>query len=110
MAFGHGLGKLQKATNGGEIDFYELWGMSPELSLWLAVFAEFFAAILLTIGLFSRLSLLPLLFTMAIAAFDVHLDDPYKKMEMSLLYFTVYGCLLFTGPGRYSLDAMIWKR
>lgn len=107
MAFGHGLGKFQKLMEGGEIKFYSFLGMRPEISLVLAVGAEFFAAIFLILGLWTRFSLIPLIITMGVAAFVVHNGDPFNKMEMALLYFASYLLLLFTGPGKYSLDGLI---
>ncbi len=107
MAFGHGLGKLQKLMEGGEIKFYSFLGMGPEISLVLAVGAEFFAAIFLILGLWTRFSLVPLIITMGVAAFVVHNGDPFNKMEMALLYFASCLLLLFTGPGKYSLDNLI---
>lgn len=107
MAFAHGLPKLQKLMAGGEIKFYSFLGMGPEISLVLAVGAEFFASIFLILGLFTRFSLIPLIITMGVAAFLIHGDDPYSKMEMALIYFGSYLLLLFTGPGKYSLDSLI---
>jgi len=104
MAFVHGLPKFEKLMGAGEIKFYSFLGLGAEISLGLAVFAEFFASLLLAIGFYTRFSLIPLIFTMAVAAFAVHGDDPFSKMEKSLLYLVAYLVLLFIGPGKISLD------
>jgi len=104
MAFAHGLPKLEKLMGPEEVKFYSFLGLGAGISLALAVFAEFFASLLLALGLFTRLSLIPLIFTMAVAAFAVHGDDPFSKMEKSLLYLVAYLVLLFIGPGKISLD------
>jgi putative oxidoreductase len=84
--------------------------MGPTLSLTLTVFAEFVCSILLILGLFTRVALGFLTFTMIIAAFVVHVADPFEKREMSLIYLSVYLLLIAFGPGKISVDYMIEKR
>ncbi len=36
-----------------------------------------------------------------------HGDDGFKKMELALGYLAMFVALLATGPGRFSLDAVI---
>jgi len=104
MAFAHGLPKLETLMAGGEIKFYSFLGLGAELSLGLAVFAEFFASLLLAIGFYTRFSLIPLIITMAVAVFAIHGDDPFSKMEKALLYLVAYILLFAFGPGKFSLD------
>lgn len=110
MALAHGLSKFEKLMAGGEIKFYSFLGLGAEISLGLAVFAEFFASIFLAIGFYTRFSLIPLIITMAVAAFAVHGGDPFSKMEKSLLYLVTYLILLFVGPGKFSLDYLRQSR
>jgi len=42
--------------------------------------------------------------TMIVAAFIVHLDDPFKRKELALLYLVGFLIVLLMGPGKYSLD------
>lgn len=109
MMMTHGWSKL---VNFGSrlATFGDPLGLGPAVSLQLAIFAEFFCAILLAAGLFTRLSLIPLIITMAVAAFSVHAGDPFGEKEMALLYLTVFLTLLLTGPGKYSFDYRIGKR
>lgn len=109
MIANHGLGKAQKLLNGGEIKFADPIGIGAKASLSLAVFAEVFCALLLIFGLFTRLATLPLIVTMAVAAFVVHATDPFSKMESSLLFLFVLFLLFLAGPGKYSVDRMISK-
>ena len=54
------------------------WGLGlplPELMVSLAAGSEFFGAILLVLGLGTRLISIPLMFTMLVAAFAVHWDN-----------------------------------
>ncbi|CAM2989633.1 DoxX family protein [Chryseobacterium flavum] len=106
----HGFPKLQMLLEGGKIEFFDFIGLGPQISLGLTVFAEFVCSILLILGLFTRVALGFLVFTMAIAAFFVHGGDPFEKREMSLIYLSVYLLLIACGPGKISVDHMIEKR
>jgi putative oxidoreductase len=44
---------------------------------------------------------------MGVAAFVVHAEDPFGKMEKALLYLFGYLLLAMTGPGKYSLDHLL---
>ena len=99
----HGLPKLMNMMSGNS-KFGDPLGLGKDLSLGLTVFAEFVCAILLMLGLATRLALIPLIITMLVAAFVAHADDPFGKKEMALLYLVVFITLLITGPGKYSID------
>lgn len=106
----HGFPKLQMLLEGGKIEFFDFLGLGPQVSLILTVFAEFVCSILLILGLFTRISLGFLIFTMIIAAFVVHGADPFDKREMSLIYLSVFLLLMAFGAGKISVDHMIEKR
>lgn len=106
----HGFPKLQMLLEGGKIEFFDFIGLGPTVTLVLTVIAEFVCSILLILGLFTRISLGFLIFTMAIAAFVVHGADPFEKKEMSLVYLSVYLLLMVFGAGKVSVDHMIEKR
>jgi len=110
MAFSHGLGKLQKALGDGPVAFADPIGIGQELSLYLAAGTEFFLALLLCIGLFTRLVSIPLAFTMLVAAFVVHVDDPFAKKEFALLYLMPFLLFIFAGGGKYSIDGLLKKK
>lgn len=103
MAFAHGLGKL---SNFGEYAtrFADPFGLGPGVTLGLAVFAEFFCALAIAFGLFTRAAAVPLIITMFTAAFVIHGDDPFGKKELALLFMAPFVTLLIAGPGKYSLD------
>lgn len=105
----HGYQKLQWLIAGGEIQFGDPIGVGPYASLVLAVFAEFVCSILLLIGLGTRLAVIPLIITMAVALFIVHGADGFDKKEMALHYLVVYLFLLISGSGKYSVDHLISK-
>lgn len=106
----HGFPKLQMLLDGGEIKFFNFLGLGPMISLILTVATEFACSILLILGLFTRISLGFLIFTMIIACFVVHGADGFDKKELSLIYLSVYLLLMAYGAGKFSVDHMIEKR
>lgn len=105
MIYGHGLRKMGRLFSGEEITFANPFGIGPEASLALAVFAEVLCAGLLVVGLFTRLAAVPLIITMLVAVFIAHAGEPFKEMELGLLYLVSYIVILLAGPGWYSIDA-----
>lgn len=107
MLINHGLGKMNKLMAGGEIKFATVMGMGPKMSLTMAVFAEVVCAAMVVFGLFTRLAVIPLIITMLVAIFVIHISDPFKKMEMAILYLIPYLVLFWNGSGKYSVDEFI---
>lgn len=85
-------------------EFADPFGIGPTLSLALTVFSEFLCSLLITLGLWTRWALIPLLITMLTAAFIIHGGDPFGKKEMAIIYAIAYLLLFITGPGDYSID------
>ena len=110
----HGWGKLQMLRAGG--GFADPIGIGPQASLVLATFAEFACALLVLVGLGTRLAAVPVVFTMAVAAFLVHGNDPWtagagpRSKEPALLFLAAFLAIVFTGAGRFSFDALLWPR
>jgi len=102
----HGWPKLQKALSGAT-EFADPIGIGPELSLYLAIFAEFVCALLIIIGFAHRLALIPLIITMLVAFFVVHTSDPFGTKELPFLFLSIFGTLFFTGPGKYAADRLL---
>lgn len=109
MMFGHGLGKLQ-GYSAGAATFPDPLGVGNQLSMTLAVFAEFFCSALLILGLATRLALTQLIATMAVAFFIVHGKDGMAIKELSLVYMLAYVGMFIAGPGRLSIDAWLIGR
>ncbi|WFB35238.1 DoxX family protein [Kiritimatiellota bacterium B12222] len=108
MLMGHGWGKLMSFSDLSS-SFSDPLGISHLGSLIAAIFAEVVCAALVSLGLFTRIALLPLIFTMIIAAFVVHGNDPFATREKALLYLAAYIGLFFTGPGKLSLDSKLHR-
>jgi len=105
MAFSHGLGKVKTLFSGEEIVFADPIGLGQPVSLFLAASSEFLLSLLVVVGLATRLSTLPVAFTMGVAAFVIHANDPFQKQEFALLYFASFVLIFLLGPGKYSIDS-----
>ena len=103
MLYGHGLSKLNKLIE-GDLGFANPIGIGEVPTLVLAVFAEFLAPIFIIIGYKTKFfSFFPAA-TMFVAAFIVHMGDPFGKIEKALLFLAVFVILMMTGSGKYSID------
>jgi putative oxidoreductase len=105
----HGWGKLMSYSERAD-SWADPIGLGPELSLALAIGAEFLCAILVAVGFATRLAAIPLAFTMLVAITVVHWDDPFGKKEFALLYLVPFLTLILTGAGRYSVDGWLARR
>lgn len=104
MVYGHGFKKLMMIFGDEPIKFANPLGVGEEVTLYIAILAEFVCASLIVIGLFTRWATIPLMITMLVAAFLVNMSKGFGAMEMALLYFTIFLVIFLVGPGRYSLD------
>jgi putative oxidoreductase len=84
----------------------------PEVVAWLQVLAEGVGGVLLVLGLVTRLVTLPLIGVLVGAVLLVKIDVGFvvadglgAEIDVALLAGLLG--LLFTGPGRYSLDAIL---
>jgi len=105
LAFGHGLGKLGRMTS-GNFEFADPLGIGAVPSLILATLAELVCSIAVAAGLWTRWAAIPPAVTMAVAALVVHAADPWGRKELAVLYLAAFGALVFTGGGRFALDAL----
>ena len=110
LFYGHGFGKWQNLLGDGEIQFMDPIGIGVTASLLLILFAEGICSLLVVVGLFTRWALLPIMIAMAVVIFVVHINDGFARIEIPLLYFAGFSALLYMGPGRISLDHMLFKK
>jgi putative oxidoreductase len=103
----HGYPKLMQFFNGQPIQFADPIFIGETASLALCVFAEFFCSILIVFGLWTRLALVPLIVTMAVAVLIIHAPDGMDKKEHALMYLLPYLALFLLGSGQYSVDAVL---
>ena len=108
LFFMHGLDKL---TNFSELSltYPSVFGFGSYMTLMVAIFCEFACSMFLLVGLMTRIILIPMILSMAVAFFDIH-DGIMPEGELSLIYLIVFFGLFLTGPGRYSVDYLIDMR
>lgn len=113
----------EKLTQFGAMSGSDFWakqvnflGMGGKVSLGLTIFAEFFCSILLIIGLGTRLALIPLIICMGFIFITMNKFEIIQKGDNGphfndvFYYLMTYVALLFTGPGKWSLDGLIGKK
>lgn len=105
----HGWSKIQNFEGMVQSGFDPI-GLGAGLSVVLLIGAEFIAALFIVLGFLTRLSAIPLIVAMSVAAFVAHAADPLQVKELSLLYLTVFATLFVTGAGKYSVDSILFKK
>jgi putative oxidoreductase len=98
------------------IDFKENSGDWPDpfhlgstASYTLTVFAELFCTVLIAIGFFTRVAIIPLIILMLVIILIIHSEDTFADREHAIMYLLTYVTLLFTGPGKFSIDRLIHR-
>lgn len=85
----------------------------PTLNAYMAATTEITGVVLLTLGLLTRLISIPLIVVMIVAIVTVHLPHGFSAgnngFEIPLYYMVMLFALLAHGPGRFSLDRVIFK-
>lgn len=98
LLMSHGIAKLQN-FEALSATFPDPLGVGSRVSLVLAVFGEVVCAAGCVAGLFYRLALIPMVFTMCVAFFAVHGGDPFAARELALVYLVVFVLMYAAGPG-----------
>ena len=106
----HGIPKMLMLFSEVPVQFPAVMGMSAELSLALTVFAEVVCSVFILAGFATRLATVPLIITMLVAVFVIHIADPFAKQEPALYYLLVYVVLLIAGSGKYSIDYLLQSK
>lgn len=121
MLVGHGIPKIEGFAALKELsyvpDFFPLKYMSPQISLIATIAAEVGAATLIILGFATRPAAFVFAFSMVIAVFGYHADDPWfftmptlvESKELGLLYLIPMIAIIFSGAGSFSADAALYK-
>jgi putative oxidoreductase len=104
LALAHGLGKLPPPEPFVQ-GVAEMGFPLPGFFAWSAGLSEFAGGLLLALGLATRPASLFIVFTMAVAAFVAHADDPFLGKERALLFLVIALMFMLKGAGRLSVDA-----
>ena len=108
----HGWPKIQHATS-----WMGPGAPVPGVLQFLAAFSEFFGGLAFLTGLLTPIAAFGVACTMGFALVAVHFKhgDPFVSMhgesfESPLGYFAIALTMMLTGPGRLSLDALLFDR
>ena len=107
----HGWGKIQNPLNWMGPD-----ATIPGLFQLLAAISEFVGGMALVLGFLTRLGAFGIGCTMSVAIYfhSIVLGDPFVNMkggssfEPAIVYLSIAILLLIIGPGRFSLDRIIF--
>ena len=108
MMLKHGIPKIKKLISPEPIQFFKTFGLSERNSLKTAAFVEVFFSSCLILGLGTQITVIPLLFTMIVAAFYTLRSQPFDKKELPVIFLLVYLTILLCGGGRFSLDYLMF--
>jgi len=105
----HGLGKLlhfqHEAAN-----IPDPFSLGGQFNAAFAVFSDVVCALLVMLGLLARPAALGVLSTTLVGLLLVHLHDSWDLKDAPLTYATMFLLVLLAGPGRFSLDAWLFRR
>ena len=101
----HGLDKLQHFADTAA-HFPAPFGLSGEVAVGLSIFGELVCGLAFVFGFLTRLTLLPMIFTMIVAFTTVH-GGSVSGGELAFLYLVIFVLSWFAGAGRFSVDGII---
>ena len=108
LFFIHGLDKMMNFNL--LVDNYpSVFGFGSYMTLMVSIFCEFCCSLFLIAGLIVRITVIPMIISMAVAFFDVH-DAMLPQGELALIYLIVFVILYIVGPGRFSVDFLIDRK
>lgn len=108
MLMNHGIDKWANYQELSAV-FPDPLGIGSPLSLGLAIFGELACSMAFIIGFLYRLAMIPMIFTMCVAFFIVHADDPFAVRELAFVYLVVFVLMYIVGPGKFAVDRWISK-
>lgn len=109
LLLSHGIQKFNGFNQMSSI-FPDPLGVGSKISLSLAIFAELICSIGFILGLLYRLAMLPMIFTMLVAFFVIHGQDPFAVKELAFIYLVVFILMYIAGPGKYSIDSFLFAK
>lgn len=90
--------------------FPDLIGIGSRTSFILVIFAELFCGFFVLIGFLTRITVIPIFITMAVAFFIAHAKDDFVMKELPLLYLLLSIVVFVLGSGKFSIDKLIFNR
>jgi putative oxidoreductase len=84
---------------------------APTFWGFMATLSEFGGGIFLMLGLFTRYAMVFMIFTMIMATIThLSFQDQWYNVMNPINMIAVFIAILFWGPGKYSLDALLFKK
>lgn len=84
--------------------------VAPTFMPYLGKTIEFVAGIFLVVGLFTRIVVIPLAFTMAFICFVLGDGRIFMEEQYPFLFLLLSLLFFFTGGGRWSLDNILFRK
>ncbi|MET7257832.1 DoxX family protein [Dyadobacter fermentans] len=121
----HGWAKLSKGSPAGFEKLLTQLGVPfPHITSWIASLVEIIGGMLVLIGFSISITAVPLICTMLVAMFSIHINYGFSSVrtigltpqgplfgppgyEINLLYIAGLISLILTGAGVYSIDSML---
>ena len=85
-------------------------GLGSSVSFVVVVAIEILFGLCIAVGFLTRLAVIPVLFTMAVAFFIAYSRFQFMDREVSFAYLLLSGVVFLAGSGRYSADRLYFKR
>jgi putative oxidoreductase len=108
LMLAHGLPKLQGWSE-KSAQFPDLIGIGSPATLALVIFAEFFCAGLIVLGIAARLFAVPVVINFAVAVLMAHAGDPFARKELALIFGLTHLVLLIGGGGKLALGRVLFR-
>ena len=108
MVYQHGWPKLVHFADKMD-SFADPIGMGPMVSLALITLAETVCAALVMLGLWTRLTTVPVIIGMAVVAFVVKDGQGFAERELALVYLGAFFTIFLAGSSRFSLDRLTFR-
>jgi putative oxidoreductase len=109
LAINQGWPTFQNFMN-GVTEYPDPLHLGARTTMALMVFTEVGCASFVLVGLFTRLLAIPVAFGFTVAVFIHHWSDPFGWKELPSLYWVSFIAFAILGPGKYSLDYLIFRR
>jgi len=123
----HGWAKLSRGPEGFARLLTQLHVPFPHIMAWISTLTEILGGFAIFSGIFVSVAAIPLICTMLVAMFSIHIHYGYSSVktigltpqgplfgppgyEINLLYISGLIALIISGAGKFSLDALMAAR